>query len=148
MSMTSSTNRNGRRERGQAALEGTFIILIVLGFLIGTLDFAQFLYFHQSLVERARAAARYGAVHPTDSTGTVNVALYNTAAPSDGANPLVPNLTSSMVGVNTYDSGTSNARVVVTISNYSFRFFSPLIAGAATAKPIIATAIAEESSAP
>src|SRR5437763_1492718 len=69
------------RERGQALMESALVILIFLSFLIGTLDFGQFLFFHQTLVERARAAARYGAVNPTDSAGTVNVAVYNTGKP-------------------------------------------------------------------
>ena len=98
--------------------------MIFLSFLIGTLDFAQFLYFHQSLVERVRMAVRYGVVHPTDTTGIKNMAVYNKAVPA--FRPLLlPNLTLGLVGVTSLDAGTPEARVTVTISNYPFQFFSP-----------------------
>jgi Flp pilus assembly protein TadG len=124
-------------------LEGALVLMIFLSFLIGTLDFAQFLYFHQSLVERVRMAARYGAVHPTDIAGMRNMAVYNKAVPSSSDAPLVANLTTAMVAVSSLDAGTPEARVTVTISNYPFQFFSPLIAGANTAKPITATMVSE-----
>jgi len=53
-------------ERGSQMVETSLILLTFLLMLIGTIDFGQVLYFHQSLVERARAAARYGAINPTD----------------------------------------------------------------------------------
>jgi Flp pilus assembly protein TadG len=132
-----------RRRRGHAMLEGALVLMIFLSFLIGTLDFAQFLYFHQSLVERVRTAVRYAAVHPTDTSGITNMALYNKAVPGDSDLPLLPNLTAAMVAVTSVDAGTSDARVSVTISNYPFQFFSPLIARANTAKPITATMVSE-----
>ena len=133
--------RRRQGERGHAILEGALILIVFLSFLIGTLDFAQFLYFHQSLVERVRVAARYGAVHPTDITGTQNVAVYNVAA--GGTSALLPGLTTGMVAVNVSDSGTPAARVTVTITGYPFQFFSPTIAGSRTAQAISATMLAE-----
>ena len=137
------SSHRANRSRGSAMLEGSLVLMIFLSFLIGTLDFAQFLYFHQSLVERVRMAARYGAVHPTDTTGIKNVAVYNKAVPASSDAPLLPNLTIGLVTVNSLDSGTPEARVAVTISNYPFSFFSPVIAGASTAKPITATMVSE-----
>ena len=63
LNRTSCSNKLNRRNRrrGHAMLEGALVLMIFLSFLIGTLDFAQFLYFHQSLVERVRMAARYCA---------------------------------------------------------------------------------------
>ena len=131
------------RRRGHAMLEGALILMIFLSFLIGTLDFAQFLYFHQSLVERVRTAARYGAVHPTDTTGIQNMAVYNKAVLTGSETSLVPNLTTGMVAVSSLSAGSSEARVTVTISSYPFQFFSPLIAGARTARAITATMVSE-----
>jgi Flp pilus assembly protein TadG len=54
-------------------VETALLLLVFLTTLVGILDFGQGLYFHQSLVERARAAARYGAIHPTDATGIQKV---------------------------------------------------------------------------
>jgi Flp pilus assembly protein TadG len=142
LNRTSSSNKLNRR-RGHAMLEGALVLMIFLSFLIGTLDFAQFLYFHQSLVERVRMAARYGAVNPTNTDAIRNMAVYNKAVPSDSDTAIVPNLTTAMVAVSSLSAGTSEARVSVTISNYPFQFFSPLIAGANTAKPITATMVSE-----
>ena len=133
--------RRRQRQKGHAILEGGLCLVVFLSFLIGTLDFAQFLYFYQSLVERVRVAARYGAVHPTDTVGTKNVAVYNDSA--GGTSALLPNLTTSMVSVDVADVGTPAARVTVTITGYPFQFFSPTIAGGRTAQPISATMLAE-----
>jgi hypothetical protein len=54
-------------------VETALILLTFILMLIGTIDFGQVIYFHQSLVERARAAARYGAINPTDTTGIRNI---------------------------------------------------------------------------
>ena len=62
-------------------VETSLVLLTFLMLLIGIIDFGQVLYFHQSLVERARAAARYGAINPTDTTGIQNVAVYNDGEP-------------------------------------------------------------------
>ena len=131
-----------RGQRGHAVLEGGLMLLLFLGFLIGTLDFAQVLFFHQSLVERARAAARYAAVHPTDTDGTKNIAVYNTATPSEGASALLPGLTTSMVSLTPSGDGTPEARVKVTISGYPYYFFSPTIAGSRTTS-VSATMLSE-----
>ncbi|HEY2844560.1 MAG TPA: TadE/TadG family type IV pilus assembly protein [Bryobacteraceae bacterium] len=116
-------------ERGQSFVETGLVLIIFLMMLIGIIDFGQVLYFHQSLVERARAAARYGAIHPTDTTGIQNMAVYNTASYSGSAPPaILSGLTTSMVDVQNPDINTSAARVVVTISNYPMNFISPYIA--------------------
>jgi Flp pilus assembly protein TadG len=122
-------------------LESALVLLIFLGFLIGTLDFAQVLYFHQSLVERVRFAARYAAVHPTETTAIKNMAVYNTV--EAGTSPLLPALTTSMVNVQLADTGSSSARVTVTITGYPYQFFSPLLAGTREAGAISATMISE-----
>ena len=118
--------RDRHTRRGWVAVESAFMIVVFMLFCLGTLDFGQFLYFHQSLAERARAAARYGAVNWTDRTAIQNVAIYNDpAGAANGATAIMPNLTAAMVDVclpgdtacsdpaNTVDS-----RITVTISGY------------------------------
>src|SRR5213080_960762 len=90
-----SSRASSDKRRGQAVIESSLILLIFIPVLIGIMDFGQFLYFHQSLSERARAGARYGAVHGTataiNTTQVANFALYNDAAGSGGgASPLLP----------------------------------------------------------
>jgi Flp pilus assembly protein TadG len=117
------------------------VLLVFVGLMIGTLDFGQFLYLHQSLTERARAAARYGAVHSYDYPGDAikNFAVYNDANPGADAKGLVPNLTTDKVTAEIIAEGTDASRIRVTISNYPFTFFSPWIAHQATARAIIAS---------
>jgi Flp pilus assembly protein TadG len=128
-------------ERGSTLVESVLILLTFLLVLIGTVDFGQVIYFHQALVERARVAARYGAIHPTDTTGIQNMAVYNT---SDGSTPKVlPDLTTGMVNVQNPDVNTSAARVVVTISAYPIHFMSPYIAQTFNSLPIQTTISSE-----
>ena len=133
--------------RGQSLLENALVLIVLATFLIGILDFGQYLYFHQSLAERARAAARYGAVNPTDKTGIQNVAVYNDPkGAANGAAPLLPNLTTAMIAVclpgeaSCADPATGpDSRVTVTISGYRMATFNLVIPRSFTNKPITAS---------
>jgi Flp pilus assembly protein TadG len=106
------------------------MLLIFVPVLFGIVDFGQFLYLHQSLSERVRAAARYGAVHTyTDGSAIANVAIYNDpSGSSNGATALLPNLQSSSSTGNGYVSatltgaGTDDALITVTITKYPYSF--------------------------
>jgi len=132
------------RRRGQSLLENALVLIVLATFLIGILDFGQFLYFHQSLAERARAAARYGAVNPTDKTGIQNVAVYHDPKGAVcGAKPLIPNLTTAMIAVclpgevACADPGAgADSRVTVTISGYQMATYNLVIPRSFTNKPI------------
>ncbi len=94
--------RSKRGERGQAFVEGGLVMVVFISVLAGIMDFGQFLYLHQSLSERCRAGARYGAINTYTNNGlaAVNVAIYNDPNGStNGATPLLGNLqTSSSTG--------------------------------------------------
>src|ERR1700682_5130461 len=68
-----------RDERGQSLVEGTLVMLVFSALMFGVIDCGQVLVAHQALVERARSAARWGVVHPWDSTGEqiANLVFYN-----------------------------------------------------------------------
>ena len=108
--------------------------------LISVADFGQFLFIHQSLVERARGAARWGALSdPTNLTAIQNMVLYNqAAAPSDGTAGYL-GLTASNVTVTNPGNGTYDNRVAITISNYSYSILSPTIGGTYTGPNITLT---------
>ena len=143
--------RSNLSRKGQALVEGSLILFLFLAFFVGTLDFGQYLYFHQSLTERARAAARYGAVNPTDRTGIQNVAVYNDpAGTANGATALAPNFTTDMVAVclpgdtSCSDSSTGpDWRVTVTISGYQMVTFNLFMPRLFTNQPIIASLTSE-----
>jgi Flp pilus assembly protein TadG len=135
------------RNSGQALIETTLVVFLLLAFAMGTLDFGQYLYFHQSLSERARAAARYGAVNPTDGIGIRNVAVYNDpAGASSGATPLAPNFSTTMVSVClpgdqtcANPSAGPDSRVTVTISGYPMVTFNLFLPRSFTNQPITAS---------
>ena len=144
--------RSNRRTRsGQALVETALMLVVFLALFLGALDFGQYLYFHQSLSERARAAARYGAVNLAEKTGIQNVAVYNDPAGSaNGATPLIPNFTTAMVSVclpgdsTCSDPGPSaDSRVTVTISGYQMVMFSLFLPQSFTNKPITASLTSE-----
>lgn len=130
-------SQRGRR-RGQALLESALVTLVFVVLLVGVIDVGQFLFVHQTLVERGRNALRYGVVRPFDANAIRNMVLYNQpSGPSGGqAVPGIFGLTPSMVSVTRQDATFNEDRIVVTISDYPFRFLTPLIAGLARGKPI------------
>ncbi len=128
----------GGARRGQALLESALVTFVFIVLLVGVLDVGQFLFVHQTLVERGRNALRYGVVRPFDASAIRNLVLYNqpSAPPGGQGVPGIFGLTPAMVSVTRRDATFNEDRVVVTISDYPFRFFTPLIAGLARGKPI------------
>ena len=135
--MASIGRGNGRRRaRGSALVEISLVAVLFFGIVIAIMDLARFLFCEQALVERARAAARWGAVtDPANTIAIKNVVLYSrSTVPAGGASYF--GLTSDMVAVTTPDSGTDNYRLVVTISGYSFPLISPFLSGNFGGAPI------------
>jgi Flp pilus assembly protein TadG len=128
-------------------IETTLVVFLLLAFVMGMLDFGQYMYFHQSLSERARAAARYGAVNPIDRIGIQNVAVYNNPlGAASGARPLLPNFNIAMVSVClpadkacADPSSGPGSRVTVTISGYRLVTFNPFMPRSFTNQPITAS---------
>jgi hypothetical protein len=126
-----------RHRSGQAAVEAALVALVLIVTLIGIFDMGQVFFIHQTLAERVRNAGRYSAVHPFDSASFTNMVLYNQpAAPSGGTSGLF-GLKPSMVEVVRQDPGTSEDRIVLTLRNYPFRLFTPIVGRAFTGRPIV-----------
>jgi hypothetical protein len=137
------SNARSRARRGSALLESALVLILMIVVLIGIVDIGQVLVFHQGLVERARAGARWAVVNPYDSNRIKNVVVYNTPQPPPSAEPLL-NLDPTMITTALVDSDTPEARIVVTISDYRFYFLSPFIAGGQRARPIAVSMPVEE----
>jgi|SRR3974377_2456907 len=127
-----------RQTRGSVFVETALIFTMFVVILIAVFDFAQFLFVQQALVERARAAARWGAINdPTDSTSITNMILYNQATSPGNSASTYFNLTASNIAVTNPDSGTDNYRLNVRISGYTYTVISPYIAGSYTGPPVV-----------
>jgi Flp pilus assembly protein TadG len=130
-----TTSRRRRRSRGAVLVEMALIYLVFACLLIGAFDFGQFLFVHQALVERARYAARWGAINdPTNTTSIKNMVRFFQA--TDPGTPAYFNLTDANVTVANNGSGTDQNRLDLTISGYSFTVLSPVIGGNLPGIPI------------
>lgn len=126
-----------RNSKGSVMVETAIIFVAFVLMLVGIFDFGQFLFVHQSLVERARYAARWGAVNdPTDTTSITNMVLYNQSTTPQAGTPTYFNLSSSNVSVTNPGSGTNDYRLTIQISGYSYLILSPYIAGTYTGIPV------------
>jgi Flp pilus assembly protein TadG len=119
-------------------VEAALLSIIFFTLLVGAFDFGQFLFVHQALVERARSAARWGAVTGgTDLTGVQNMVLYNqSTAPANGTSTYF-GLTTSMVSVTNTDAHTDNYLLTVKITNFPYKMVSPYVTGSYTGPPIV-----------
>ena len=118
----------GEKRRGQAMVEAALIMLVFLATLIGIMDLGQLLFIHQSLLERVRWASRWGVVQqPFDADKVKNMVLYAQPTAPSGATSGFLGLTSDKVEVIVTDPGTERGRINVSILNYNYYFFNPLI---------------------
>jgi hypothetical protein len=134
-------NRDGtllRRQtnRGSVMVELSLVGTLFFVLLIGMADVGQVLFFQQAMVERARRAARWGAVNdPSNASAIRNMVLYlQPTVPAGGKASF--GLTPSMVNVSTADAGTDDYRLVIRISGYPLVMLSPYIGGSYRGAPI------------
>ena len=119
-------------ERGQSFIESTLVMLAFFSLLFAIIDFGQVLVAHQALVERARAAVRWGVVHPWDGTGDqiANLILFNQTDEPRAATDGYLGLTRENVQVR-YQPATAarpdDETLSVAVVNYRYRFMSPWI---------------------
>ena len=134
---------------GSVMVESALIFLAFFGLLIGTFDFGQFLFIHQSLVERARYAARWAATSGAANNATADqirnmVLYYQSTTPASGT-PTFLNLTASNVTVtfttdtHCFTSGAQDSlfkRVTIQLTGYQYVILSPFISGTYTGPTI------------
>ena len=115
-------------------VEATLVLLVFFTMLLGVIDCGQVLFAHQSLVERVRAAVRWGVVHPWNgSDPIVNLVLYNQTEAPRGNTPPFLGMRPENVVVR-HRAATSDRpddeTLSVTIVNFRSQFFSPWISRA------------------
>ena len=109
-----TTKRN--RQRGGTMLESVLTMVVFLAMFIGVFDIGEMLFVHQTLTDRARNAARWGAVNTFDAPTIQNLVLYGATVPVSGQVASF-GLSGSNVTVTRPATGigTPEDRVVVTI---------------------------------
>ena len=122
------------RESGAALVEAALTLSLFLAIVFSLFDLGYIMFLHQTIASRVEAAARYGALNPTETTGMQNYVLYNAAT---GSGPVIFGLTASNVSATRSGAGTNDDRVVVTVSGYTYPAISPGLSG--HGKPITAS---------
>ena len=123
-----------QRGAGTALVETALSLGLYTSIVFSIFDYGYVMYMHQAVAGRVQAAARYGALNPTDTTGMKNVVLYNS---STGSGTGIFGLTTSNVTATRSGSGTTADRVTVTVTSFQYPMISPGFSG--TAKAISST---------
>jgi Flp pilus assembly protein TadG len=152
--MSAYSNRelgsNERRQplgdrRGAAVIEAALTLMLFLVFVFSLFDFGYVLFFHHTLMQQARAAARYGVVvdasTPENQTRIKNVFLFNDPANGAGATTGLLGLDSSNVSVTLQPKSVSEpvARLDVTVQGYQYGLITPGFAGLHRGQTIVAS---------
>lgn len=134
------------RQKGAFLAEAAPALLVFLALVIGLVVVGQILFLRQTLIERARTAVRWGAVHRYDETAIRNLVLYGTVAPAANARPLI-GLSPADVTVSRLNCGarpSPDCRVKVVIAGYGGGSFAAFrTAGLAAGGPIEMSAVQE-----
>jgi Flp pilus assembly protein TadG len=135
-------NNNLKRDRraGTSLVETCLSLLLYTFFVFSLVDFGYVMYLHQTLSNRAEAAARYGSLNPDDTTGMQNMVLYNSAT---GSGTGMFGLTTSNITATRSGSGTAADRVTVKVINFKYPMISPGMSG--TGKDISVTVPVESN---
>lgn len=128
-----------QRQRGSVMVESSLTLLAFISLFVATLDLAQILYIHQSLVERARVAARTAAVSCCNVDSVRNTILYGSSATPVAGTPTYWGLSSSNVDVSFSDQNSAHQRVTVRISGLTYKSYTPMMGATLTNIPVQVT---------
>jgi Flp pilus assembly protein TadG len=103
-------------QKGGTILEMVLTLVVFLSMFIGVFDIGEMFFVHQTLTDRARNAARWGAVNVFDATSIQNLVLYGATAPANGQTPFFGLTTANVTVTRPAASvGLPEDRVVVTV---------------------------------
>ena len=126
-----------RKSRGGNSLvESTLVLMVFLTLLFSVFDFGWVLFEHHTILNQARGAARFAAIHPEDLTALQNMVLYGQATAPPRKATGIFGLQPAMVNVSRTDEWTPEDRIVIAISGYQYTVITPFMAGRFTGRPI------------
>jgi len=117
--------KRARKQAGQSLVESALILAAFMGLLLGMAGIGQLLFVRQTLADRARMAARWGAMNSYDPAAIRRMVLYGTAAPAPDAAPFM-NLAVSAVDVSNPGCPGPACRVSVAIPEHGIRSIEPM----------------------
>jgi hypothetical protein len=113
------------KTRGQSLIESALILTAFMGLLVGMAGVGQMLFVRQTLADRARVAARWGALNSYDPAAIRRVVLFGTAEPTPGDNPFF-GLTPAAVVVSNPGCPGAGCRVSVVIPEHGIKSVEPM----------------------
>ena len=123
-------DRFGSR-RGNALIEFALAAMVLTYALTGVFQLGYSMYLYNELVGAVRAGARYASLAQINNSGdrsyptayvtaVKNMVVYGNTSPANGAQPVVPNLTTANVNLAiNWDNGSAPADCTVSISSYN-----------------------------
>lgn len=123
-----------RKQAGQSLIESALVLAAFMGLLVGMGAIGESLFVRQTLADRARMAARWGALAPYDPATIRRLVLFGTPQPAPGDTPFM-NLTPAAVEVSNPGCPGPACRVSVAIPEQGIRCIEPV--GTATPSPAV-----------
>lgn len=114
-----------RRQAGQSLVESALVLTAFMGLLLGMMGIGQLLFVRQTLADRARMAARWGALNQYDPAAIRRMVLFGTAAPSEGQTAFF-GLTPDAVEVSNPGCPSPACRINVAIPSHGIRCIEPI----------------------
>ncbi len=129
--------RRGQSSKGQSLVESALILTAFMGLLLGMAGIGQSLFVRQTLDDRARVAARWGALNAYDPAAIRRMVLFGTASPAPGQSAFF-GLTVSAVDVSNPGCPGPACRITVEIPEQGIRSVEPMEAPtpSSTAGPV------------
>lgn len=112
-------------QAGQSLVESALILTAFMGLLLGTAAVGESLFVRETLADRARIAARWGALNPYDPAAIRRVVLYGTDAPAPDQSPFF-GLTPAAVNVTNPGCPGPQCRVSVVIAEHGIHCIEPV----------------------
>jgi hypothetical protein len=117
-------------------LEAGLIYGCFMFMLVATLDIGHYMFLHQTLVERARSAARYGVARTFDASAIQNMVLYNSPTVPSGATPIFGLNTSNVSVTETAATLNTPAYLNLKVSGWRYIRLTPTQTGQPTGQNI------------
>jgi hypothetical protein len=120
--------------RGQSLVESALVLAAFMGLLVGMASVGESLFVRQTLADRARMGARWGALHTYDPAAIRRVVLYGVSEPTSSDAPFLA-LKPEAVEVSNAGCPGPQCRVSVALPSQGVRAVEPVEIISAPAQP-------------
>lgn len=114
-----------RGQAGQSLIESALILAAFMGLIIGMAGIGQLLFVRETLADRARMAARWGALNSYDPAAIRRMVLFGTADAAPGQSAFF-GISSAAVEVSNPGCPGPACRVSVAIPEHGIRSVEPM----------------------